>query len=119
MLGRVALAFTLCAAAPAAAQTAAITGTITDAETGAPVAGATVMLRGTPLSVSSSSETRMIWGSPGRPIFEEPARQSKYSFEKMEDFVPSGFAKGDRRAGEPAPALSMASWLLLFAAHWT
>ena len=60
MFGRVTLALVLCAAAPAAAQTAAITGTITDAETGAPVPGATVMLRGTPLSVSSSSEGRFV-----------------------------------------------------------
>jgi iron complex outermembrane receptor protein len=58
LLRRVALA--LCVAAPAAAQNAGITGVITDAGTGAPVPGATVLLRGTPLTASSSSEGRFV-----------------------------------------------------------
>lgn len=58
LLRRVALALSV--AAPAAAQSAAITGVITDAETGAPVPGATVLLRGTPFTASSSAEGRFV-----------------------------------------------------------
>jgi iron complex outermembrane receptor protein len=54
------VALALSVAAPAAAQSAAITGRVTDAETGAPVVGATVLLRGTPLSAATSSEGRFI-----------------------------------------------------------
>jgi iron complex outermembrane receptor protein len=56
----VALALVLGVAAPAAAQTAAITGVITASETGAPIAGATVLLRGTPLATSTSAEGRFV-----------------------------------------------------------
>jgi iron complex outermembrane receptor protein len=53
-LGVVALAL----ASPVAAQTAAITGVVTDGETGAPIAGATVLLRGTPLNANTGDNGR-------------------------------------------------------------
>jgi outer membrane receptor for ferrienterochelin and colicins len=51
----------LLAAFPAAAQTGAISGVVTDAETGAPIAGATVLLRGTPLATAASTEGRFLF----------------------------------------------------------
>lgn len=50
---RVALAALVWAGLPAQAQTAAITGTVQNAETGVPVAGATVLLPGTPFSATT------------------------------------------------------------------
>jgi outer membrane receptor protein involved in Fe transport len=53
-------ALALFLAAPAAAQTGVVSGVVKDAETGAPIAGATVMLRGTPLVASSAADGRFI-----------------------------------------------------------
>jgi len=60
MLGRLLFlaALALGAATTAVAQTAAITGMVRDGETGTPLAGATVLLRGTPLSTSTGNDGR-------------------------------------------------------------
>jgi outer membrane receptor for ferrienterochelin and colicins len=53
LLPGVVLAALVCGGAAASAQTAAIAGTVQDAETGVPVVGATVLLSGTPFSAST------------------------------------------------------------------
>lgn len=52
------VACALLAGTPAAAQSAALTGVVKDGETGAAIMGATVLLRGTPLSTASGNDGR-------------------------------------------------------------
>ncbi|MFL5522160.1 MAG: carboxypeptidase regulatory-like domain-containing protein, partial [Gemmatimonadales bacterium] len=54
------LAVTPSLGATAAAQSGAISGVVKDAETGAPIAGATVLLRGTPLVTSAAADGRFV-----------------------------------------------------------
>ena len=54
------LAVTPCLGASAAAQSGAISGVVEDVETGAPIAGATVLLRATPLATSAAADGRFV-----------------------------------------------------------
>ena len=61
--GIVMLAMLMCAPALLLAQTASISGTVRDSETGAPVHGATVLLQSTPLSARTDGSGRFTIGA--------------------------------------------------------